>query len=389
MYTISQLDSHLVGMGHGGTLNKVRNKYQMYERSAAKFLLKNKPITSMRTKVLTDAVHDDLNDYDLPDDFLSLVDLIPQDNRESWDNAYRTYSGAFDLQKAIQNRTVSVEGSEGTKIIRINWKSKQPKVLHTMDSLTSNGTWAVVGTASGLVIDEITKRKGNASVRFDVATTGDGVQNSTMTAVDMTDEDEVADVLYDLYIKNSTELAKLTSITGIWGNNLTATLWTGTAQTTQADGTAFRVGWNSIKIPWSTATETGTVDPATIDSLKFTVACTSAISDLRIDNVRFSIGRNFDIKYYSKFLFKNSSNTWISLPTTDDDYVIIDNDGLPVYLFELLKDMAHQMEGSDAAFDISYAQSELKELFPHFRAENPNQTKLAATSYGGLPRFRR
>lgn len=389
MYTISQIDSHLIGMGHGGTLNKVINKYQMYERSASKFLLKNKPITSMRTKVLTDAVHDDLNDYDLPDDFLSLIDLIPQDNRESWDNAYRTYSGVFDIQKAIKNRTVSIEGSEGTKIIRINWKSKQPKVLHTMDSLTSNGTWAVVGTASGLVIDEITKRKGNASVRFDVATTGDGIQNSTMTAVDMTDEDEVADVLFDVYIKNSTELAKLTSIIGIWGNNLTTALWTGTAQTTQADGSAFKVGWNNIKIPWSTATETGTVIPSTINSLKFTVACTAAISDLRIDNVRFSIGRNFDIKYYSKFLFKNSSNTWISIPTTDDDIVVIDNDGLPILLFELLKDMAHQMEGSDAAFDINYAQGELKELFPNFRSENPNQTKLASTSYGGLPRFRR
>ena len=387
-FTIQQLDNHLVGMGHSGSLNKVRNKYQMYERAASKFLLKNKPLTVMRNSTLSDTVHGDLNDYDLPSDFLSLVDLLPQDNRELWDNAFRRYAGKFDLEKAIRNRTISIEGSEGTKIIRINWKSRAPKVQHTMDSLTSNGTWSAVATASGLFADTIVKRKGNASTRFDVTASGDGIDNDDMGAIDLTDEDEVGDLLLDLYIKNSTDLANFTSITGIWGNNLSSAYWTGVAQTTRADGTALSVGWNPIKIPWSTATETGTVAPATVDSLKFTIARTAAITDLRIDNVRFSIGRAFDIKYYSKFLFKNSAGTWISLPTTDDDTVMVDNDGLPIFLFELLKDMAHQMEGTDSSFDISYAKTELVELFPHFRAENPDQSKKAVTNYGGLPRLR-
>ena len=361
----------------------------MFERSASKFLLRCKPVETMRTGVLASTIHDDLNDYALPSDYNSLIDLIPQDNRTNWDNAFRSPAGKFDLEKAIRNRTVSIEGSEGTKIIRINWKTRSAKILNTCDSLTANGTWAVVATASGLIIDEITKRKGGASVRFDVAATGDGVDNDDMSAVDLTDEDEVADLLVDIYLKSSTDVANLNSITAIWGNDLTSAYWTGVAQTAQADGTAFRVGWNTIKVAWSTATETGTVAPATIDSFKVTLNIDAAISDVRLDDIRFSIGRNFDIKYYSKYLFKNTSGTYLSRPAGVDDSenVTIDNDSLPIYLFELLKDMAHQMEGTDSGFDIQYAENELRTLYPAFRSEYPDQRKKMVSSYGGMPRW--
>jgi hypothetical protein len=376
-------------MGRGSTLNKLRNIEALAERSASVFLAKCKPMETMRTAALT-AVHDDLNDYALPSDYNSLIDLIPQDSRTSWDMAYRRAAGVFDLQKAIKNRIVSIEGSEGSKIIRINWKSRQAKTAHTMDSLTSNGTWSAVATASGLLADEIVKRKGNASIRFDVAATGDGIQNTTMTAIDLTDEDEIGDVLFDLYIKNAADLANLTNIAAArWGIDLTANYWTGVAQTLQADGSALQVGWNEIKIPWSTATETGTVVPASVDSLRFTFTVAAAIGDLRIDNVRFSIGRNFDLKYYSKYLFKNAAGTFIARPVDDDTIVLVDNDSLPLYLFEVLKSMAHQLEGTDSAFDISYAKEELKDLYPAFRSEYPDQRKKMAQSYSGLPRFQR
>ena len=338
----------------------------------------------MRTAALSQAVHDDLNDYALPDDYNSFIDLIPQSNRTMWDMAYRRNAGIFDLQKAIKNRVVSIEGSEGTKIIRINWKSRSPIVANAMESLTDNGTWSAVATASGLLADEIIKRKGNASIRFDVAATGDGIDNDDMAAVDLTNEDEIGDLLFDLYIKNSTDLANINSVTGIWGNNLTTTFWTGVAQTTQADGSALQVGWNEVKIPWSTATETGTVAPATVDSLKFTFNIDAAIGDLRIDNVRFSIGRNFDLKYYSKYLFKNSSGAYLSKPSSDTDTVLVDNDSLPIFLFEYLKGMAHQVEGTDGAFDITFAEAQLKDLYPYFRSEFPDQRKKTASQYGGV-----
>lgn len=381
MFTVQQVDSHLIGLSHGGTLNKVRNKYQMYERAASKFLLKNKPSTSIRLGALSSTIHDDVYNYPLPSDFGQIIDLLPQDSRNSWDTVYRAYAGRFDLEKATKDKTVSIEGSEGTKIIRINWRSSTPQTVHTMDSLTANGTWSAVASATGLSATTLFKVSGSAAIEFNIVVTGDGIQNTTMDAVDLTDEDEIADFFVWIYFGTVP-----TSISARWGNDLTTNYWSSTAQTTQADGTALRVGWNLIKFPWSTATETGTVDPATIDSFRITVA-SSAQNNVRVDNITCSIGRNFDMKYYSKFLFRSSAGTWLSIPTSDDDSVVIDNDGLPLLLFELLKDMAHQMEGSDSAFDITYARQELEELYPHFRAENPNQSKKPITNYAPIPRW--
>lgn len=390
-FPLSTIKEHLIGMSHGGTLDKVRNQNALFERAGAKFLLKAKPLDVMRTAPLASVVHDDLNRYAFPVDYGTLVDLIPEDNRQLWDSAVRNSAGQFDLHKALKNRVISIEGSEGGKILLVNWKSRSPKVLNTMDSLTANGTWGAVATASNVAADTITKRKGSASIRFDVAATGDGISNTTMTAVDMTNENGVAEVLFDLYIKNAADLANLTSITPTWGNDLTTKYWTAVALTAQADGSALQVGWNSMRAPWNTAVQTvSIVDVTAIDSLKFTATVLAAISKLRIDNVRFSIGRNFDVKYYSKYLFKIvTTGLYASRPATDDDLVLVDNDSLPLYLFECLKDMAHQVEGTDSAFDITYARQELAELFPFFRAEYPSQSKKMTSNYGGKPRFGR
>ena len=386
MFSVSQVKESLIGMGHSGTLNKVRNTEALLERSASIFLQKCKPLETMRLGTLSSVIYDDVYDYALPTDYNSLIDLLPQDDRENWDMAFRRFAGQFDLEKAIKQKTISIEGSEGAKIIRINWRTRQGKVLHTMNSVTANGTWIAVGSAAGIVANTIFKISGSGSIEFDLVDTGDGISNIGMSAVDLTDEDEVADVFVWIYLGTTTGL---TSITGIWGNDITTAYWTSVAQTLQADGTAFKAGWNLIKFPWSTATETGTVAPAAIDSFKITFAATAAKNNIRIDNIVFSIGRNFDIKYYSKFLFKNSAGTYLSRPASDDDNVLVDNDSLPIYLLELLKAMAHQVEGADSTFDLAYAENELKTLYPTFKSEHPDQRKKAAGRYGGLPRLRR
>src|SRR5258707_969660 len=148
-FTITQLEEHLTGMGHGSTLKKIRNRTALYERSAARYLLKCHPLDTMRIQALANVIHDDQFNYRAPSDMGAIIDLIPQDNRKNWDSAFRNKAGQFDLEKAIRNRTLSIEGSEGSKILRINWRSRQGKILNTMDSHTGNGTWSVVGSATG------------------------------------------------------------------------------------------------------------------------------------------------------------------------------------------------------------------------------------------------
>jgi len=395
---ITEVKEHLSAQLHGGTLNKVRNFEAACERAANIVLTNIDPIETERTTTLAQVIHDDLNNYSLPSDFKKIIDLFPQADRDNLDSGKRIYAERFDLTKGLTNKTLTIEGSEGSKFLRANWKINSAITFHSMNSLTDNGTIAVVGTASGLKINTQVKYSGSGSIEFDLATSGDGIQITGATQKDFTTEDEIADVIIPVYLGS---ISNLTSITAIWGNDLTTAYWTGVAQTSQADGTAFRIGWNIIKIPWSTATETGTVDPATIDSFKLTFATTGAISNVKVDNILFSMGTSFDIKYYSKYLFKNTSGTYLTRPTSDDDTVIGDGDINNIFIYELLKICAHQVEGEDSTFDINYANKELHGdpnshdpimrigLYAKYRSESPSMSKKAITSYSSGPRYRR
>lgn len=380
--TIAEFKDNLSAMLHGGSLNKVRNIESAMQRAANTLLTKIDPIDTMRTTALSQAVHDDVYNYSLPSDYKKIIDLLPQDERELSDTTTRLYAERFDLRKELSTKRISIEGSEGSKMIRINWRSRQAKTINELNSPTANGTWSAVGTASNILEDDIDYVSGSGSVRFDSAASGDGIQNTTMSAVDLTDEDEQADFWVRFKIKNSTDLGELTSVSLVWGNDLTTAYWTGVAQTTQADGTAFKVGWNEIKVPWSTATETGTVDPAAIDSLSIAFATSAAITQIKIDYITCSIGRNFDIKYYSKYLLKNSSGTWIAKTSSDDDTIVLDSDAIQLYLLETLIVIAHQIEGADSLFDINWAKSELEVLYRRYKAEFPSMSKKALTFYG-------
>lgn len=381
MQTVSQIEDHLTGMGHGSTLNKVRNAYALYERSASRLMLRMKPMETMRTQALASVIYDDFYNYALPTDFFDLIDLIPQDSRDLWDKAFRNPAGQFDVQKAVRNRTVSIEAQNGAKFIRINWRTRQPKVLNQMNSLTANGAWTGVGGATDVAVDAIFKVSGGGSIVFTHVVSGDGLKNTTMAQLDLTTENGVASVFVPVYFTTVP-----TSATAVWGNDLTTKFLTSSV-TTQADGSPFRVGWNTLRFDWASAVQTGTLTPSQVDSFEITFAGT-ALGKIRVDNITVSIGRNFDVKYYGKYFFiDKDGSTWKSRPTSGDDFVLVDNDSLPHFLYECLQDMAQQMEGTDGQFDIKYAASQLMDLYPSYRGRYPSQVKKQVAAYGSGPRF--
>lgn len=395
---ITQVKESLIGMSHSGTLNKVRNIEALLERAGNTMLSKLDPVETERTAPLAQLIHDDLSNYPLASDFKKIIELIPQDNPNNLDSATRVLPEPFDLMRMLKNKQISIEGSEGTKILRVNWRSRSSILLNDMDSLTTNGTWSAVGTAANVKKQSIYKLSGSSSIEFDVLASGDGIENTTMVAVDLTDEDEIADVIFPVWISNA---LVVTGVNAIWGNNLTTKFWTGSQQTAQADGTAFRNGWNFIKFPWPDAIETGAVTPSTINSFRVTLATTGPLSNVRVDNIIFSNGRPFDIKYYSKFFTKNSAGVWMARTSSDDDEVVFDSDAINIYLFECLKAIGQQIEGEDSNFDITYANRELQGdptsadpkarmgLYAIYRAEHPTAAKRPIQNYSSGPRFRR
>ena len=141
---IQDIKSNLSASLHGGSLNKVRNVEMLLERSANTLLSEIDPIDTVRIAPLSSTIYDDVYNYALPSDFKKIIDLYPQDDRTGLDKSGRRLAEKFDLTKSLTEKTISIEGSEGSKILRVNWHSRQGKTLHQMNSLTDNGTWSAV-----------------------------------------------------------------------------------------------------------------------------------------------------------------------------------------------------------------------------------------------------
>ena len=134
--------------------------------------------------------------------------------------------------------------------------------------------------------------------------------------------------------------------------------------------------------------------PATIDSFRVTVV-SSAQNNVRVDNIICSIGRNFDIKYYSKYLMKNSAGTWINKTSSNTDVCVLDSDAIQIYHLENL--IASSQQSQNNSEDIEMAKRELNGnpsspdpeermgLYAKYRGEHQSQSQKASTSYGGLP----
>lgn len=392
---VGEFKDHVTAMLHGGTLKRVRNFEGAMQRAANVMLARIDPIDTMRTLPLSNTVHNNEFNYALPSDFKKLIDLYPQVRRNLWDTANRTLAERFDMRKMLVNKTISIEANNGMKLIRINWKTHQAKVVNAMDTLTQTGTWAAFGSATNVKVNTTDFVSGNGSIQFNLVVTGDGLQNSTMPVVDLTNENGIGDFFLWFKVQNQADLDKLTSVSLVWGNDVSANFWTGVAQTAQVDGTPFQVGWNQVMFPWSTATQTGSVNPATIDSLNPTFTTTGAINNILVDNITCSLGRNFELKEYSKYVLQNTDGLWIPRTTDDDDVIIIDDDAIQIYILETVIACAQQMEGSDAGADVAWCESELwgppmkrgfsspkSGLYTKYKAEYPSQSKKAISSYG-------
>ena len=215
---IENLETNLISLIHSGTLVKVRNKYEMFERVQNTVLSKIDPIETERITPLAQIIHDDLSNYSLASDFKKIIDLYPQADSSILDKGERRLAESFDVQKSITNKTLTIEGSEGTKFLRVNWKRNTAMVFHSMNSLTSNGTWVVVGTATGLKLNEQVKYSGSGSIEFDVAADGDGIQITDAGAINLTNWDELADNLIAIYVPDVTNLTGFTVVFG--GKNI-------------------------------------------------------------------------------------------------------------------------------------------------------------------------
>ena len=397
--TISDLKSDLEGIGHGTSLSKIRNVYNLIQRAAKNVLLKTDPPDTIRISQITNAVHNDIYDYSAPSDLKenAILDIRPQIGRLSSQKMTQRGLESFDFKKGRQ--TFAVQYNSGEKSLRMSVAiSPAPVTIHDMNSITDNGTWAAGGDATNLTQDKLNYIKGNASLNFDLtgaAVTG-YIENSTMTAIDLEDQDEIGQIFVRVYIPDT---SIITNFILRWGSS-TVNYWLDTV-TSPHDQSEFKTGWNILRFDWNGATENvaGAVDPSAINYLRLTVTVSvaTAETDLRVDDISCSAGKIWEIMYYSECPFRTTAGTWITAITDDTDLINLDEDGYNLLVAECGMAMAQQIQGADGVSDKAYFKEQLygdqtplnPGLYAKYIERNPSQRIKKRETYYNMTRFNR
>lgn len=293
-------------------------------------------------------------------------------------------SEEFDRLKNQNGNLVCIEDRDFLKKLRISAELEGDQVvLHEMDSLTADGTWSVSLDASNLTLDSDNFINGDGSLNFDMdragtTTTAGYIQNSDMTAVDLTDYEHSGSIFVYLYAP--TVSGGLDGFTLRVGSD--ASNYFSKQVTVTNENLALHTGWMVLRFDFNSATETGTVDIENIDYIRLAVdrgALGSLDStDWRVDYIVARRGIPHEVWYYTKYGWQTSAGAYLENSTANSDLLNADTEEYGLFVLK-----GKQFLAEDLGFDekaASYAkQFEAKKQI--YTNNYPSERLLLMTEY--------
>jgi len=312
------------------------------------------------------------------------VDIRKQVNRAASEGWILVDESDFNRYKEVTNHRIAVADDELVRILKIDGvEGEVSTTLHTCDSVTTNGTWAATADASNLTADTDNYISGSGSLNFDMAAGGATgyIEISDMTQVNLTDHDEKSSIFVWVYIPDYSD-AEGDTVTNFilrWGNDSSA-YWSRTI-TTNNEGATFYDGWNLLRFDWNGATETGTVDPETIDYIRLTVtksASLAADTDWRVDSITSKIGDIYNVVYYSKYGWQNSSGSYIEESSATTDLLNADTDEIEIIGCKAAEMAAQELKEYE---DAKYFRQQYIESKAQYESQSPSEALRIHRSY--------
>jgi len=348
-YTISQLKTDLTGMLHGTSLDKIQGIDDLISRAGRQVLSDIDPAETIRKGQIVNALYDDVYEYMAPTDLKGnrIIDIVPQNSRTVADNFSQTFQENFDLYKSITNNVFTVQNNNGVKTIRISKNLTSGILISDVNGIATNGTWTVGNDATNLTEDNVYHITGSKSLRFDLDGGGtDGcLENSTLTPIDLSNDQELTAIFVNVYIPDSTAF---TSLDLRFGSSV-SNYWNRTVTTTQST-TSPITGWNLFRFDWDGATETGTVDETAINYIRVTVNYDGTPQNgYRLDNIVSRKPFVFNWLYYSTSIFSTTGGVFQDTVTDDSNTVNLGIDSYNILLEKCAEYCFGQSQNSDAS----------------------------------------
>lgn len=383
-YTIQQLKADLTRALHGTSLNQIQGINSLISQAARKVIRDVDPQETVVLSEFAAPIFSGVYDYALPADVKGnkIIDIRPQTLRTSRDVFLQKYNQPFDISKAftLQDQ-FTINFNAANKTIRINATNLDaPVALNEAESITGNGTWAVGGGASNLTVDNSNYVSGAGSLQFDLAA---GQASGYLECTGMTDLD-ISGLVNQASLFLSTFWPAATGLTSValrFGSS-SANYYTVTATLNQ-QGLAWNLGWNMATGTWNSATVTGSPDSTDINYLRVTWNYDSlAHTAVRLDGIFVALGSIMEVEYYSKYLFRNSSGTFIETVSADSDLVNLDTESVDLLLYQVCILAAQAQQSQNAlAFDATFYEGQYADALARYMAMYKAQNQKPQSTY--------
>lgn len=227
--------------------------------------------------------------------------LVGADLRRDEDDHYHAFTRkspremAEEIGQRSGDRSWAIERKDGDAYLVVNFNSEyKENIISSFDTVTSGGTWTVSDDAVNITQDTNEKKKGSASLNFDLDVSASGNNYATVYAADVPAMDlatleDLGSFVFWVYIPDATYT---TSVSLFWSSDIATTpsgksnYWTSTL-TTDINGNVFSDGWNKVKADWRTASVTGIPDASAVTYFEFRISYSASQpddTDYRLDH---------------------------------------------------------------------------------------------------------
>lgn len=334
-----------------------------------------------RRVIIENALYDQVYRFNCPEDLdqKNVMQWHRIDKVHNTDTFYhemrQTTNRRFDQHRTNDRNLFTVEWQSGVKFLKVsNMSGGLPgATIHKMESITQDGTWNVFGNTVNLTTDNLTYVAGNGSLRMDINTSSNtgGIENFTLTPVDISEYFTVGKVFTWVYIPNVNQLQTITlDLFSAAGDYYSITV------NSPHDTNQFQLGWNLVGFPLDTRfmTTVGTPNPADINHVKITFVTngTLLMESVRLDNIVLRKGAVYEIQYVSDYMFHDAqTQIWKSIPTDPSDIIHVDHEVYNVLVSHLAVVLGQELfTGKTATTDLNALKDMLKGDIKEYKKNN-------------------
>jgi hypothetical protein len=128
----------------------------------------------------------------------------------------------------------------------------------------------------------------------------------------------------------------------------------------------------------------------TIDYVQvtFTYTVGTALSGVGLDNITASLGKAYEVVYYSNRLFTDTTGvTWKETPTSDTDIIRLEPLGTNIFMYEFMLTLQQELQGENMSANFAFFRNQLEGnekragLYDQFERQNPDQSMARDITY--------